>query len=135
MDTSRLTLFAMIKQKMAHASTRQRVLAQNIAQANTPGYQPRDVKPLDFKAMVDNQAGVRMATTDSRHLPSMGGESGAFRTAKDRYTVETAPDGNAVSLEQQMVKVAQNGNDFQLAADLYAKNVRMLKLVVRRQGN
>jgi flagellar basal-body rod protein FlgB len=135
MDMSRLKLFAMVKQKMAHASVRQRVLAQNIAHANTPDYQPRDVKPLDFKSMLGAQAGVRMATTNPAHMPAMAGAADEFRTGEDRFTVETAPDGNAVSLEQQMVKVSQNGNDFQLAADLYAKNVRMLKLVVRGNNN
>lgn len=135
MDMSRLKLFAMVKQKMQHSNLRQRILAQNIAQANTPGYQPRDVKPLDFKAMLGAETGVRMATTNPAHLPRSGGAPEAFRTEKDRHPIETTPDGNAVSLEEQMVKVAQNGNDFQLAADLYAKNIRMLKLVVRSHNN
>ena len=43
---------------------------------------------------------------------------------------ETTPNGNAVNLEDEMLKVAQNQSDYQLAASLYSKGLGLMKIAI-----
>ena len=43
---------------------------------------------------------------------------------------ETTPNGNAVNLEDEMMKVAQNQSDYQLAASLYSKGLGLMKIAI-----
>jgi len=52
MDLSKMTIFKMVNKRMDFLSQRQKVLSENVANADTPKYHPKDLKPIDFRAMV-----------------------------------------------------------------------------------
>jgi flagellar basal-body rod protein FlgB len=133
MDLSRIPLFAALKTKMTWLNERQSVLAQNVANADTPAYRAKDLKPLDFKAMVAGAApGVRLATTDPRHI-AMGAadDAAGFKTDSSK-PFEVSPSGNGVSLEEQMMKVTETRASYEMALNLYQKQIGMLRTALGR---
>lgn len=121
-----LTLIDGLKSRMHWHQARQKVLAQNVANADTPGFKPHDVKPP-----VPARAGLQLAapaTTQAGHLTLDGGVNGFDGRNPKRF--ETTPSGNGVNLEDEMIKVAQNQSDYQLAASLYTKSLMLLKMAV-----
>lgn len=127
MDFSKIKLFSMMKTKMAHLSERQDVLSQNIANVDTPGYQPKDVKELDFKNMVQVESRrLEMRATDPSHQRSAE-RPPEFRTIKQRETYETSPMENRVVIEEQMMKVAETKLQYDMTTNLYKKMSDMFK--------
>jgi flagellar basal-body rod protein FlgB len=132
MDLQDLPLLTQLRQRMTWLNQRQDVLSQNVANADTPRYVARDLKDLDFdQLMGDAQPGARMMTTNSRHIAISSLHSGKF---EDHETPdqEANPNGNAVSLEVEMIKVADTQAQYQAAANLYAKAVTMMKTAIGR---
>jgi flagellar basal-body rod protein FlgB len=122
-----LPLMDQLKGRMQWLQSRQKLLAQNVANADTPGFKPRDLK-----APSDPAAGVQMAQTSSAHIgpstaPGAPGSRGAQR-------FETVPSGNAVTLEDEMLKVAETQMDFQTAASLYTKSLNLLMIAVGKRS-
>ena len=113
MDPTRITLFDLAQRRLAWTEQRQAVLAQNIANADTPGWQSRDLAP--FAAMAD-QAGVDLARTDPGHLV---GTSNIASSAKLVRPTGRQPDGNAVSLDQELTKVADTDTTQSLVSAIY----------------
>ena len=69
MELEKLSLFSIVKQRLAWLGRRQEVIAQNIANADTPNYQALDLKPLQFRDMVRSQnTGMSMKVTRVSHL-------------------------------------------------------------------
>lgn len=134
MNLDELPLMALLKQRMSWLSARQNVLAENVANADTPGFAARDLKPLNFEDVLKgtkSQAGALsgMSMTDPRHISFAQPGSTAFAdlSASDG---EAAPNGNSVSLEQEMIKVAGTQAEHMAASNLYAKAIDMLKLAI-----
>lgn len=118
-------LFGMLNQKMDYLAQRQRVLAQNVANADTPGYAARDLKPLDFRQAVALQgAVVKVATTDPQHL-SVPVDDGSYESRKAPRVYETSVSENSVIVEEQMMKLAATAGDFSLATSVYRKYTQM----------
>lgn len=115
-------LIGMLKTRMGYDAERQKVLAQNIANIDTPGYRARDLKPLDFgNELAAQSAHVPLTVTNSMHINGSKPSAGAFRTEVSRHTFERNPTGNTVVLEEQMMKISQNATDYQMATGLYKK--------------
>src|SRR5579863_3802663 len=103
MDIGRIPLFEALAKRMSWLTARQTVLAENVANANTPGYVPKDVKAPDFRSLVKQSSGVlQLAATQPGHFaPAVPDDGGAqIVTAPDDHSL----DGNGVSLEAQMMK-------------------------------
>jgi flagellar basal-body rod protein FlgB len=108
------------------ASERQKVLAENVANADTPNFKPHDLVPLNFDREAP-QAGtqLQLALTSPAHLSSPAA-AGSFGTARNtKYDVK--PAGNAVNLEDEMIKVAANQMDYQAAASLYSRSMGLIR--------
>jgi len=118
---------ALAGQRLHWLDQRQRVLAQNIANANSPGYQPKDLAPF-AQALDRAGASPPMARTDARHLATSSDPSA--RT--DRKTAERKPDGNAVSLEQQALKVAETDQAHSLALNLHRTWIGLFRSALGR---
>ena len=131
MSITDLPLFSMLKNRMYWHQERQKVLAENIANADTPGFQGRELKQLDFHDVLKNSGSVTMASTQSGHMKS-GGDSNHFPSER-RNGFATSPRGNAVVLEEEMMKVAQNQMDHQAATALYARGVGLIKTALGRR--
>ncbi len=125
-------LLSMLRDRMTWLHQRQNVLSQNVANADTPGYVARDIKAMEFDRLVATSVPQpSMSLTNSRHIaPSPAASSAAAEfSAPDR---ESSPDGNAVSLEMQMIKVSDTQAQFAAAANLYAKAMNMMRTAIGR---
>lgn len=129
------SILVSLKNKLSWHRARQGILAQNIANANTPNYQPRDLKRVDFSALVaqttGNSSGITTLTTHAAHFRISGfGEQGVSFDVKKGVDWEITPNGNAVSLEDQMIKVTENQMEYQAATTLYSRSLGLLRLTV-----
>src|SRR5215211_5894849 len=97
-----------LRTSMQWHQQRQRLLAENVSNADTPNFQPRDlVRPTGEALVAGAQGGLTMARTNPAHLGFSSGESASFKVERKR-SGETRPNGNAVSLDDEMLKVASN---------------------------
>ena len=128
MDPTRGTAVDLAERRLAWLEARQRVLAQNIANADTPGYRPRDLQP--FATLLARQGGVAMARTDAAHLgPASGGGPHA---RPDRLVAERARNGNAVALDVQAMKVADTDTAHALATGLHRRYLGLFRTALGR---
>lgn len=134
MAVADVPLVAMLKSRLHWHQTRQKVLAENVAHANTPNFRPRDLKePVPAGGGARGPAAPTLSATTASHFrglaPARPGEEAAVARS-----FETVPSGNGVNLEDQMLRAAQNQSDFQLAASLYQKSLRMLATAVGKRA-
>ena len=126
-------LISMLKTRMHWHQTRQKLLAENVANADTPGFQPKDLRvPTFTPSGTPTGTSLTVERTSPNHLASTSARAGEDPRHARRF--EITPSGNAVSLEDEMLKVAQNQSDYQLAASLYQKSLQMLRTAVGRRG-
>ena len=131
MTISNIPLFSMLRTRMHWHQERQRILAENVANADTPRFQPRDLAPPQFDPRRPATSALSLARTSTAHL---AGAAGGTRFQLDRAGgFEARPSGNAVSLEDEMMKVASNQMDFQAATSLYTRGLGMLKTAIGRR--
>ncbi|MEZ5914375.1 MAG: flagellar basal body rod protein FlgB [Parvularculaceae bacterium] len=121
------SLFSGLAARLQFLSARTSVVAENIANADTPGYVARDLKARDYKSVAGAQA---LKTSDPRHL---AGPKGAAPAAKTVFAPdgEASLDGNKVSLETQMMKLSETRMDYQLASGVYRKAIDLIRLAAR----
>lgn len=135
MDISGLPLFSVMKAKLNYLSQRQSVLAQNVANVDTPNYQAQDVKAPDFKSMVQGASKssghtLQLATTNAKHVQGMSHAVGMYATEKRASTYDRNPNGNNVSVEEEMMLVASNQAEYQKTLGLYKKTVDLFKAAI-----
>lgn len=134
MTAQDIGLLQALTSKMSYLNQRHSVLSQNIANANTPDYKPHDLKEVDFGSVLKNITGeqgakLQMVTTDSKHMGGVN-EIADPKNSIQKKTYETKPDGNAVVIEEQMVKSTQNNMDYNLMTTLYQKNVGLIRQAI-----
>jgi len=130
MPVTDLPLFSALKHRMYWLEERQRVLAENVANADTPGYRGHDLKQLDFHEALKSSSAVTLATTAPGHIA--GSQADRF-PVDGRGGFETTPRGNAVALEDEMMKVAQTQMDHQAVTALYSRGLGLIKTAVGRR--
>ena len=132
----KLSIFEVIARRMDWLGQRQNVLAQNIANSDTPGYEPQDMKDGPFGRLLARRlAPVAPASTHPSHLEGQPPirPPGASEDQRDRF--ETSPSGNAVVLEEQLVRVAETQMDYQTMTNLYRKHLGMIRTALGRGGS
>ena len=137
MTTQNLALFQALGAKMDYLNQRQRIIAQNVSNADTPNYKPKDLVPVDFSEVLSNvdntgKKTVHVKETDAQHI-SPSGDIRDPKARKQKETYEVAPAGNAVIVEEQLFNATQNMMDYNLMTSLYQKNVGMLKTALGGQ--
>ncbi|MBA8667862.1 hypothetical protein H1Q59_08165 [Holosporaceae bacterium 'Namur'] len=108
---------------MKYLTERDTVLAQNIANADTPGFKPKDLSDYSRNPI----QGMKLTTTNSKHL-SLEGES-EFHI-RDSEILELKPNGNAVTIEHELQKKSENAVKLQEIANIYGKSKGMLKTAI-----
>jgi flagellar basal-body rod protein FlgB len=130
-----IPILSMLRMRLEWAQTRQKVLAQNVANADTPRYQARDVAPVKFEtpseAAPAAASTVALARTESGHLTGFAGSGSGFREVKAGYEVK--PTGNTVNLEEEMMKVAANQMDYQAATAVYTRSLGLIKIALGKR--
>lgn len=133
MDLNDIPIFGALQKRMTWLNRRQRVLAQNIANADTPGYKPRDLQDMSFKDLLrKGQPSPGVRTTQPGHIAVEARGSGSIKERDDEVD-QTTPTGNAVNLEEQMMKSALNQADYELTLNLYRKQIGMLRTALGRK--
>lgn len=134
MELEKLSIFTVVKKRLAWLARRQEVIAQNIANADTPEYRARDLKPLQFRDMVRNQKpGVSMKVTSASHLRGIVKRTSEFNEGETRKPYETSPNGNSVVLEEQMAKMNETAVGHRLTTELYKKHLNLFKMAIGRR--
>jgi flagellar basal-body rod protein FlgB len=134
MPISEIPIFSMLRTKMQWHQERQRVLADNVANADTPNFRPSDLAPVKFDGKTPAATGaVALTRTNAGHIAGPSAGSTAFATERRGFQ-EVRPAGNAVALEDQMLKVAANQMDYQAATSLYGRSLGLIKTAIGRRG-
>jgi flagellar basal-body rod protein FlgB len=135
MDFLSIPLFSTMKSKLGYHGSRQSVLAQNIANVDTPGYQARDIAKPDFSGMVSRAGGaLPLATTHAGHMDGGAKNAQLFAASKRPSTYERNPNGNNVVIEEEMMRAAENQAEYQQVVSLYRKSVEMFRTALGRGG-
>lgn len=128
MDWSSAAPFGILKQRLDWLDQRQQVLARNIANADTPGYVPADLKPFATGGGLARQIpAVQLAATAPGHLGGTIAPAQAWAEQRTPDAAEATPNGNAVDLEEQMAKLGEVGAAHKLATQLYRKYTGMVR--------
>ncbi|HWL04728.1 MAG TPA: flagellar basal body rod protein FlgB [Xanthobacteraceae bacterium] len=129
---SDIPIFSMLRTRMQWHQERQHVLSENVANADTPNFRPHDLAPPDFsRAGQPGTGALALARTNPAHLGS-GLTQASFQTQAGRDSA-IRPAGNAVNLEDEMMKVANNQMDYQAATALYTRGLGLLKTALGRR--
>lgn len=128
----KLTIMQMARSRLDWAARRQEVLAENVANANTPGYLPSDAKPFDFKATLDQVRQPALAATHSQHIPLPA--PSPVQVSKIKTPFETSPDGNGVVLEEQLAKISDTKGAYEMAINIFRKNMQLFRISLGKGG-
>lgn len=131
MGISDIPILGMLRHRMQWHQERQRVLAENVSNSDTPGFRPRDLREPDLRGVTPTAGGVTLVRSDPMHF-GMAGGTGAFQ-ADRTANADVRPAGNAVNLEDEMMKVAQNQMDHQAAAALYSRSLGLIKVALGKK--
>ena len=127
-------LFGMVQTKMNWLTQRQRVLSQNVANSDTPGYRSQDLVGINFREELRNtKQRVALAQTSEGHIKGSVDE-GAHRIRRTKQPYEFAPDGNGVVVEEQLMKMHETGADYKLATSLFSKYTRLYNIALGSGG-
>jgi flagellar basal-body rod protein FlgB len=131
-----LPTLSALRAKMQWHQERQRVLAENIANSDTPNFRPRDLVEPKFDKNGLPPPGAPMGTlpmmrTSTSHMAAVGGGPSFPQDRKSGY--ETRPAGNAVNLEDQMLKVSANQMDYAAVTSLYSRSLNLLKTAIGKR--
>ncbi|MGE0597708.1 MAG: flagellar basal body rod protein FlgB [Hyphomonadaceae bacterium] len=134
MDLANSPFFGLLRTRLDQLSERQRLISENIANASTPGYRPRDLDTSGFERMLASQhgAGLAMARTNPGHMAAGGGPVQAEIVTRDDS--ETTIDGNAVVIEDQMARAAETRMQFETGIALYQKGLQLVRMASRPPG-
>lgn len=151
MNLAEIPVFAMLRNRLGYLSERQKVLAQNVANADVPNYISKDLKPFSFEAHVRSQTGQAspvsqssigsiqgLSNTQAARIP-LPGSAARMRTGGDYKPLDTpGPEvtlnGNSVVLEEEMVKITDARMNYDAAIGFYQKSLNLLRLATRAPG-
>lgn len=131
MPISNIPIFSMLRTRMQWHQERQRLLAENVANADTPKFQPRDLSPLKLDPARPAAPALTLLRTSPAHLASASDGAGFQLDRRGKF--EARPSGNAVSLEDEMMKVASNQMDYQAVAGLYTRGLDLIKVALGKK--
>ena len=131
MSINDLPVLSALRTKMQWHQERQRVLSENVSNSDTPNFKPRDLVEPKFDrtgAAAGPTGPLAMMRTSTGHI--------AAATAGDSFDqnrnagFETRPAGNAVNLEDEMLKVSASQMDYAAVTSLYSKSLHLLKTAI-----
>src|ERR1700691_2339438 len=129
MSISDIPGMAVLRTRMQWHQERQRVRSENVSNSDTPNFKPRDLIEPKFDAGGATAAGsmgsLAMMRTSSSHIAPFGAEQSFDENRRAGF--ETRPAGNAVNLEDEMLKVSANQMDYAAVTSLYSKSLQLLK--------
>lgn len=143
MDLNQIPLMSALVKKMGWLNRKQHVIAENVANADTPGYVAKELKPQDFSSLLEQAPGGKggssdrgpaLARTNARHMSAGGGNVEGGDQIVKATSHEATPTGNTVILEEQMIEMANTQMEYGLVVNLYRRQVGLLRASLGR-GN
>jgi flagellar basal-body rod protein FlgB len=128
MDPTKIPLFDLAEKRLAWTAQRQNILAANIANANTPGFEGRDVE--SFARVLAGTATVGPVMTQPRHMAGTA-PSGLTSLITDPPKAR-ALDGNTVALDEQLTKVADTDTTQGMVTGIWKKYMSMFNMALGR---
>jgi len=125
-----LDILRMAQAYATHAATRQQAIAQNVANADTPGYRAIDTDDFAKTFNATRSAGMRQ-TRAGHMLPDRAAEAIPLRERSGAGHL--SPNGNSVSLETEMVKAAEVRKEHDMALAIYRKSLDILRASLGRR--
>jgi flagellar basal-body rod protein FlgB len=127
-----LPVLSVLRTKMQWHQERQRVLAENVSNSDTPNFKPRDLVEPKFNAIGATIGGsmgsLPMLRTSTGHIAPSGAPDSFQQDSKTGF--ETRPAGNAVNLEDEMMKSSANQMDYAAATSLYTRSLHLIKTAI-----
>ncbi|AUH33618.1 FlgB family protein [Paracoccus tegillarcae] len=127
----RIELVQMARAMTDHAAQRQKVVARNIANADTPGFAARDVTPFG-ESYRGGQGDNGLRGTNPRHLTTPFWSSGTARVTVD--DAQPSPNGNSVSIEAEMIKTAELRGQHELSVGIYRSALDIMRTSIGRRA-
>jgi flagellar basal-body rod protein FlgB len=132
MSINDLPALSVLRTKMQWHQERQRVLAENVSNSDTPNFKPRDLIEPKFDnpgtGAAGSTAALAIARTSQGHISTSGTEASFAQNRRAGF--QTRPAGNAVNLEDEMLKVSANQMDYAAVTSLYSKSLHLLKVAI-----
>jgi flagellar basal-body rod protein FlgB len=131
MSISDLPIMSALRTKMQWHQERQRVLSENVSNSDTPNFKPRDLVDPKFDAdgaSAGSMGALAMMRTSTSHIAASGGGQAFDQNQKSGF--QTRPAGNAVNLEDEMLKASANQMDYAAVTSLYSKSLHLLKTAI-----
>ncbi|QAU46085.1 MULTISPECIES: flagellar basal body rod protein FlgB [Bradyrhizobium] len=131
MSINDLPVLSALRTKMQWHQERQRVLSENVSNSDTPNFRPRDLVEPKFDktgATTGSMGTLAMTVTSASHMTPSGAVSSFDQNKNAGF--ETRPAGNAVNLEEEMMKSANNQMDYAAVTSLYSKSLHLLKTAI-----
>jgi flagellar basal-body rod protein FlgB len=126
-----LSLFKTASALARHSAMRQALIAENIANADTPGYAAKDLP--EFKSTMPVAGlGIQMVTTAPGHMTGVAGQA-SVQAATQLNAGDESPNGNTVSVETEMVKSSEVRQQHQLALAVYRGGMDLLRTALGRR--
>jgi flagellar basal-body rod protein FlgB len=120
-----LTIFQLASAMTRHAGDRQAIVAENIANADTPGFKARDLVPFADTFAAQSALGLR--GTRPSHITNRN--ETVFTSP---FGVES-PNGNTVSLESEMMRMTEIRQQHDMAIGIYQKSLQILRTSMGRK--
>ena len=135
MSITEIPLFSALKSKMSWLQARQTVLAENVANADTPGYRSHTIEEFALPEANRTGAPARVSPfrTSPLHLAGLTDSTSPW-DSDDTDTYEIEPSGNSVVIEEEMMRLAETQLDYQMATGLYSRGIGLLKTALGRRA-
>jgi flagellar basal-body rod protein FlgB len=129
-------LFATLKSRLSYLADRQQVIAQNVANTDTPGFTPSDLKPFALPGTPGSTPGLPPIAPTMTSPMHMAGTQPRPLAAKPIASPdsETTLDGNSVVLEEEMMRMSQARMDYNTAITFYQQSIAMIQTAAKRPG-
>ncbi|MEH2509942.1 flagellar basal-body rod protein FlgB [Nitrobacteraceae bacterium AZCC 1564] len=135
MPITDLPMLSALRTKMQWHQERQRVLAENVSHSDSPGFKPRDLVEPKFDGLGNplggHMASLAMTRTSANHIQASGVSENFDSSNRGGYA--TRPAGNAVNLEDEMLKASANQMDYAAVTSLYSRSLGLIKTAIGRR--
>jgi flagellar basal-body rod protein FlgB len=132
MSINDLPVLSALRTKMQWHQERQRILAENVSNSDTPNFKPRDLVEPKFNSAGANVGGsmgsLAMMRTSAGHIAPSGAPDSFEQNRKMAF--ETRPAGNSVNLEDEMMKASANQMDYAAVSSLYSRSLHLIKTAI-----
>ena len=141
MNIDTIPLFSMLRSRLGYLTQREGLISQNVANASTPNYAPRDLDGFSFSgAMSASEGGggagaLETAPVEEGHIAFATPKHGGAWKAQVMPDSEATLDGNQVVLEDQMMKMNEARMDYDAAVGFYQKSLNMIQMAIRKPGS